>query len=385
MNDPWKTSFQDRLGDYELDVPVPSPARRRAAWPWLLAAAAAAVIAAFFLLLPAREQNPDTQFLSVIIGEQPAALLAENILHPDKRFLPLHRAVRPETLGQLETANEEVLPSTLPKVDPDAVPKNDQDIIPEAALEAALKAMQEREPETGVLVSIPARRTGKLSVQIHAGYTRATDSAEGSLLKSTDKAKTPPDLEHIAFVNTPHTGQNNIFNQYNDLEQPEPDNWTCLLPAKAGLSLRYQITPSFGVESGILYSYHYAREFIGRGRKCHTHYLGIPLKASLRMAQWRRQQVYTTFGGEAEWLVGGHIDTPTAPGVQQVTSVRIKEHPFQYSLMGAAGIDFGLSKRLSLYVEPGLAWHFGLSGNLPNYYREHPVSFDLRAGLRFSL
>ena len=53
--------------------------------------------------------------------------------------------------------------------------------------------------------------------------------------------------------------------------------------------------------------------------------------------------------------------------------------------MGAAGIDFGLTRHFSLYVEPGLAWHFEPAGNLPNYYREHPLSFDLRAGLRFTL
>ena len=42
MRDSWKTSFQDRLGEYELDVPeAAAVAGHRVAWPWILAAAAA--------------------------------------------------------------------------------------------------------------------------------------------------------------------------------------------------------------------------------------------------------------------------------------------------------------------------------------------------------
>ena len=164
--------------------------------------------------------------------------------------------------------------------------------------------------------------------------------------------------------------------------------WNYDLPVKAGLSLRYQITPLFWLESGLEYSFHHARgqKIAGNkqqeARSYSFHYIGFPLKASLRLAQWNRIQAYTTVGAEAEWLAAGSFISKDS---QKTVAVRINEHPFQYALMGAAGIDLGLTSRLSLYAEPGLSWHFPMKGTLPSYYREHPLSFDLRAGLRFEL
>ena len=54
-------------------------------------------------------------------------------------------------------------------------------------------------------------------------------------------------------------------------------------------------------------------------------------------------------------------------------------------LLGAAGAEYLFNRRVSLYAEPGVAYHFKPGGELPNYYREHPWSFDFRIGLRFRL
>ena len=65
--------------------------------------------------------------------------------------------------------------------------------------------------------------------------------------------------------------------------------------------------------------------------------------------------------------------------------VSVSGHPFQFSLLASAGIEFSLVDRLSLYAEPGAAWHVVTPKSLPGYYRDHPVSFDFRFGLRFDL
>lgn len=375
MKDPWIKPFQERLGDYELDIPVPTATPRRVTWPLLLSAAAAAAVLAMFLLLPSRKSEPAVHAILRTPAECPASLLAENIPHPRQQPLPRHRTVLSEVPTQPETAAEEGQPSplpeavseTIPEVIPEAVQDAPRETVPETVQETVLETVLERELETDEPVSASARGK-RLSAQIHAGYIQNGSTVSGA---STESANPAQDL---------------IVNKMTrDLAFPVPENteqWTCLLPVKTGLALRYQITPVFGLESGVDYSYHQARETGGQGRICRLHYIGIPLRASVRMAEWERMQAYAAFGGEIEWLAGGRI---LLSSTQDHTSLRTEGHPGQYSLTGSAGIHYGLTERIGLYVEPGLAWYFHTGGDLPNYYREHPLSFDLRAGLRFNL
>ena len=69
MKDTWTQAFQERLGDYELDVPVPAgvPGRRRIL-PWLTAAAAAAALA-LLLLLPGRRPAGNPLSATQLIAE----------------------------------------------------------------------------------------------------------------------------------------------------------------------------------------------------------------------------------------------------------------------------------------------------------------------------
>ena len=111
------------------------------------------------------------------------------------------------------------------------------------------------------------------------------------------------------------------------------------------------------------------------------HYVGLPLKALVPIVGGRRLQVYAGAGGEAEVLAGG-TRTLFVPTEEKVS---VSGHPFQFSLLASAGIEFSLVDRLSLYAEPGAAWHVVTPKSLPGYYRDHPVSFDFRFGLRFDL
>ncbi len=387
MKDSWRSSFQDRLNEYELDVPADyAVSGRRVVWPWLLASAAA--VAAVFLLLPGRKKSPDLQYPSAFMGEQPVTLLAEKLSRP--RAIPessrRHLSQSPDFISSSLLLENPVETPSFPQRDD--VPARDDD-MPETLAESTPQtttgqhAFWPEEPDN------PARRW---SAQLFTQFQTRNGFASAGLPANQTTSSTPPyDIGEIevlanALSNAIYA---NAFSEKDEwFKTLENYLWDYDLPIKAGLSLRYQITPVFGLESGMDYSFHH-----GRGQKVpgtlqqetrsySFHYIGIPLKASLRLGQWNRLQAYATAGAEAEWLAAGCFVSKDG---QKTVAVCVNEHPFQYSLMGAAGIDVNLSSRLSLYAEPGVSWHFAMKGTLPSYYREHPFSFDLRTGLRFTL
>ena len=399
MKEPWREAFQDRLGDYEMDMPVPeavpvTPARRKLVLPLVLSTAAAAL--ALLLLLPSGKQHSGGNRHPLgMPKERPVALLAENVPHPGQAFStqspsrrqPLSRQRFPQT--QLTDSQDNTEES---QIIPDAT--DVQAGAPASSPDVAAAGTDKPEDDIGSPAENPlaweeepaqqTRRQGRFYTQVHAGSLLSGSAPSGSgWLNHYYYASGVQQADFGGLY--PLASSSNQITYYNTEAATGANrtkNWNCALPIRAGLSLRYQATPVFGVESGLEYSYHYAREADYPQSECRLHYLGIPVKASVRMARWERLQLYTTLGAEAEWPVAGQFVSHA--GKNKVTT-HIGEHPAQYALMGAMGIDFRIASRLSLYAEPGLGWHFGMTDNLPSYYREHPLSFDLRAGLRFNL
>ena len=170
----------------------------------------------------------------------------------------------------------------------------------------------------------------------------------------------------------------------------EPISVNCALPVKTGFSLILPLSKGFALESGIDYAFHQATVTYGITNIAtiqedyRMHYLGIPVKAVFSLADWEKAHLYAACGGEMEWMIAGRVQSKDAVRAT-AERLRIKEHPLLFSLMAAAGIEYGFNARLGLYAEPGIAWHFKPQGTLPNYYREHPLAFDLHLGLRFNL
>ena len=373
MKDPWIKTFQDRLGDYELDIPVPPAYRKRRIWPIFLAAGAAAA-AALILLLPARTAVPAPQSPLRLPAERETSLLAEATPRP-LQLPAISRRQAPASAGITRaTSSTEV--SAITEEAPVAQTEDSVTETPEATVrEEAPKEETTTGQEWWKTEDPTVRRTtGAFSTQIHVGnafssLTAGDDTPDPMGMQWSDA------VEEVKWLRNAYVNSN--AGMRGDVREIR---WRYRLPVKAGVSLRYQITPVLGVESGLEYSYHLAE---ATERTARLHYVGIPVKISARLAQWGRLQVYTSLGEETECLVAGQIETHE-PGLDRFTT-RVDRHPFQFSLMGAAGLDYTLTPGFSLYVEPGLAWHAKMKGDLPSYYREHPYAFDLRAGLRFTL
>ena len=63
----------------------------------------------------------------------------------------------------------------------------------------------------------------------------------------------------------------------------------------------------------------------------------------------------------------------------------VEEKPWQISIGGSAGVQFSITKLLSVYAEPGVAYYFDNKSSLLTIYQEKPFNFNLNMGLRFNL
>ena len=168
------------------------------------------------------------------------------------------------------------------------------------------------------------------------------------------------------------------------------------LPIRYGLSLRYRLNNRWGIESGLVYSHHRSdiHTSLPTDLKPELHvtanieqtlsYIGIPVNVSYQLWGSRYGNLYVTAGGMAEKMVKGRLHVEKSEDWEEKTeSVSIR--PLQFSVNGAIGAEFNLSRWFSIYAEPGVGYYFDNGSNLPTYYRDKPFSFNLNVGLKFNI
>ena len=163
------------------------------------------------------------------------------------------------------------------------------------------------------------------------------------------------------------------------------------LPIKAGLSVRYKITPRLSLESGVTYSYLSSKLTAGsKGNRYETdqtlQYIGIPLKVNYSLWGNRYWEVYMSAGGEVEKCVAGKSETNYVVDGKKVSTDHedVKVKPLQCSLNAAAGLQFNILPNLGVYAEPGVGYYFNNGSKVETIYKEKPFNFNLKAGLRLS-
>lgn len=164
------------------------------------------------------------------------------------------------------------------------------------------------------------------------------------------------------------------------------------MPVKVGVSLRYHMGSRWSLQTGVNYSY-LSSDLTRRNHveesamKQKLHYISVPLSASYSVWHNRSFNVYLSAGGEAAKLVKGKA-TMTRSGcgrapVEEKSSV--SEHKLQYSVTGAAGVEYKAGNRLSVYAEPGVAHYFNNHSSVMNIYKDKPTQFTINVGLRVNL
>ena len=103
------------------------------------------------------------------------------------------------------------------------------------------------------------------------------------------------------------------------------------------------------------------------------HYVGIPLRANWNFLDKKLVTLYVSGGGMIEKCVYGKL------GSEKET---VK--PLQFSVSGAVGVQLNATKRIGIYMEPGVAYFFDDGSSVQTIRKENPFNFNIQAGIRFT-
>ena len=146
-------------------------------------------------------------------------------------------------------------------------------------------------------------------------------------------------------------------------------------PLRLGLSARFPLAGRWNLTTGLDYSLYTNRlTYPTSVEKWQVHYLGIPVRLDWTLLAKKRWEIYVGAGVEGDICLAATFAGRSAP-----------KDGFNFSLLGAGGLQFNLSKRLGLYVEPQLSWTVPSRGRiLPTYRTQDPVVFTVNSGIRIT-
>lgn len=156
------------------------------------------------------------------------------------------------------------------------------------------------------------------------------------------------------------------------------------IPLTLGLGVRFYLAPRLSLATGLDVSL-LSRSFTGKfgteaGNISHSMvYLGVPANLYYDVFESNWLKFYVYGGAEIEYCVSNKYTIHTTP--KQVQSSKVSKPLF--SLGAGLGVEFGLSKSLGLYVDPGLRYYF--PSDQPRSVRtDKALSISFDAGLRFN-
>lgn len=156
-----------------------------------------------------------------------------------------------------------------------------------------------------------------------------------------------------------------------------------LMPITIGVRVSKQLSPKWAIETGLQYSL--LRTDITRtfdswsySKNIKAHFLSIPVDAKYRLLQWEKINLYA--------LGGIRIDIPIGSTIESVmTDERSTLHyPVSFSIDAGAEFEYQMTPTTSLFIMPSLNYHIMEKSDLPILWQDHPLSFDLPIGVRFS-
>lgn len=158
------------------------------------------------------------------------------------------------------------------------------------------------------------------------------------------------------------------------------------LPISFALTAEKHFTPWLGLESGIGYSYLHTdferHEANGSNvSTCHWHYLEIPLKVNLYAYTSPAFKLYGSFGGR--------VAIPVYSYAQIAPNSICRSGRFDSKAVWSVGASVGaairLSKRVDLFIEPSIRYHFPQDCAIPNIWTDDERwSLSIPLGIRLS-
>ena len=387
----WEDIVKDKLEEPDGTLPesvfaefqarrsgaAPAPAARRSPLVWVVATAVAAGLAAILLLRKPSVPEDSIRIVpqpvpTVAVASDSTAVEAEEPLpvRPLIAQAPVPKAAAPKTVApkaeEPEVAEPEIVEPE--PVRPEVVEPAEEPTVSEPV--AAAPAVATASPF--VPQDTPAR-----SVDMHIAPAAGIVAGGGLLAALLAPIAGKGDLmsEQASSYSEPSYGNPLDCNPPSFLN--EVDHFTHTFPFKGGLSVGIPVSDRLRITTGLEYSLYQTRvSFTKSGEKKQAaHYLGVPLRLDWSLASNRWLDVYVGGGASGDWCVGA-----THAGID------IPRDGFSFSLLGAGGVQFKVTRHLGLYVEPEISWTFPSEKRVLETYRSaHPFLFSVATGLRINL
>ena len=162
------------------------------------------------------------------------------------------------------------------------------------------------------------------------------------------------------------------------------------MPATWSLALKYRLNRRFGLESGLSYSRLTSDFEMGADgnsiREQQTiHYLGIPMKGVYNMYSGKRWGIYGSVGVITEIPVRSTLHSDFfVNGKYEASDKTTIRAPWQLSTTLGLGLQFHLTPNVGFFVEPSLQHYIPMKTDIETYRTEHPFTFSLPLGIRFT-
>lgn len=419
-NDKWINRIQQKMEHYEADVPeglyddIVAEMQRRGLKPlaatshkapvvplWTqriaaLAAVAAAVVVAVFVLTPSAPEMAPTASLPTTHAVQPSAVATATDAHTAGEPSSLVSAVRRWKATLSPTAVREVMlaDNTTPaastpiyNIEPEPECEVMEQRPTDADRQAATKPAATSKPvsPSGSTVRKTERRvihypsTHRSHPMSIGAYVRGAQSGNsvipselpaGSGFLADNDVYGSGDMIHPSRVPMFPMGRSGGRTHHK-------------LPVKGGLSLRYSLDDRWSVQTGVNYSYHSSEiEMGGEDIDQQLHFIGVPVAVGYNVWSNRHVNVYLTAGGEVEKLVKGRR-TVSYTGQQRNEDVKMSRP--QLSVQLSAGAEYRATRAVSLYIEPGVSYHFDNGSGVSTIYSDKPFEFGLSMGVRVDI
>ena len=162
------------------------------------------------------------------------------------------------------------------------------------------------------------------------------------------------------------------------------------MPINFSLSLKYKMNHRFGWETGV--SYGRLKSEFEMGSNGNTineqqtiHYLGIPVKGLCNLYTGRTWTLYGSLGITTEIPVYSSLNTNYyLHGSLEATDKSTIRAPWQWSVGTGLGLQYNITPGIGFFAEPSLQYYIPTGSSVETYRTEHPFTFSLPLGIRFT-
>ena len=162
------------------------------------------------------------------------------------------------------------------------------------------------------------------------------------------------------------------------------------MPVTWSLALKYRLNHRFGLESGLSYSRLSSDFEMGTngntiGEQQTIHYLGIPMKGIYNMYSRQRWGVYGSLGMTTEIPVHATLHSDFfVNGLYEASDKTTIRAPWQFSATFGLGLQYHLTPSIGFFAEPSMQYFIPMKSDIETYRTEHPFTFSLPVGIRFT-